>query len=722
MTLTFSSRLYSRAARLCSVLSADSFVSRCTWEPTESFFDPRSLQDWSKKRDAGPGLADELIENINTKINAYLDAKAFRKGRRENKRRRLAAIPLSLSTKTSTTPVPAMTSGQQQSTEGTRTHASTSRRRSPESAKNQKPLITNKKLNPSKLADIRPGPATQTIPTKPPVFHGIGFTTTKKSGHSARRTGNQRASNTTSFRNLRHMNNVRKAARRERSPDATKIKLRSLADWAQSAPEDTNLQLPPLPASSAFLAEGGKQAGVNVGHTSASTVLATQPATRPSNDILPSRKPTHPFDNATSSNSTSKREMTTHNRIDPCEGQVRKLRTLANGRFFYFPGEVLVDIKFGKVRIGDVRIKGLPYWAFGPIIRLKIGNELELEIGSNDIVTPSQWAQMCTGRSNQLQTTGVIIPFQDTANTVTEMERYLHQHTFAALWYHPTEDFMLVFYSPHSSAWMFLERMGGLPFDGSIRVLTRNKMPPTEMLAVEEDASEDFLAPVATEKLSRPRPQGPPSFSTPDTADDGILASDVMTESNNVFSPSRSGRCSLPVAPNIAHPTFDSKDQSQMLVGKSHLHARPPSSSIRTVEDGAHDSALLPSSGLDPKTSESDVVEVGPEAFHVHLEPGQALGEAFQKEFQISYKHLTDVPASKHFDANPAKARFYLFYPSTAQAELECFQKFLRSYTFHTNICTSMEERGWDAFRNIYKGDYIGVVLVCNRLNSKGGS
>jgi hypothetical protein len=567
----------------------------------------------------------------------------------------------------------------------------------------------------SKLTHDHPRPADQALQAKPPVFHGISFTT-KKSGQSARRTGNRRPSTTATgnFRNLRHMNNARKVARRERSPDVTKIQLRSLADWAESAPEDTNLQLPPLSASLTFQGEGGRQTSVSGRHPSTTTASGTQPPTEPSNDVLPSKKSISTFDKTTLSTSTSNRDTRAQNRVDPFEGQERVLRTLSNGRFFYKPGEILVDLKFGKIRIGDVRIGGLPIWAYGPIIRLKSGNRLGLEIGSNDVVTLSQWAQLCTGRSNLLQPTGVIIPFEDTAPTVTEMERYLHQYTLAALWYHPTEDLMLVFYSPHSGAWMFLERMGGLPFDGNIRVLTRNKMPPTEMLAVGNAASADPQVLATAEGLRRSLTHRPQSAPIPDSVDDGILVTDMMTMSSNVLSPAGSGPRSLSAAPGATHLTPASKDQLQNSEHlRNHVHTQPPSGNIRTSRDDPHDHTLLSPLDLDLKTSRPQVSKARPQAFHLHLEPGQVLGDAFQKEFQISYKYLTAIPASKHIDSSPAKARFYLCYPPTAQAELECLQKFLRSYTYHTNISTSLEDRGWDAFKNIYRADYISVILVC---------
>jgi hypothetical protein len=196
-------------------------------------------------------------------------------------------------------------------------------------------------------------------------------------------------------------------------------------------------------------------------------------------------------------------------------------------------------MKFGRIDIRDVRIRGLPSWAIGPITRLRTG-KLRLEIGFNDAVTTAQWAQLCTGRSNMLQKTGVLLPYQDTANSVSEMVGYLHQNRIACLWYHPTADLMLVFYSPHSNAWMFLERMGRLHFDDSIRVLTRNKMPPTAMLAAEKDTFENTDASTAAGELRRPVRKRAQSLSALD------IASDMVTDDSNFLSTSHSTKLLSP--------------------------------------------------------------------------------------------------------------------------------------------------------------------------------
>jgi hypothetical protein len=564
----------------------------------------------------------------------------------------------------------------------------------------------------SKLLNARSGPANGMNAPKSTVFHGIGMDP-KKNRHSARRTGNQRVYTVTKFRNLRHMNNARKVARRERSPDASKLKLRSLADWAASAPEDVNLQLPPLPPPTISSAHSRQQAPVNAtGQSETGTSSSTQPVQSTSIRYRPITNPDSSASRAAASNSAIRKDMTTHNRMDPYDGQERQLRTVANGRFFYFPGEVLVEFNFGKVHVGDVRIRGLPSWTIGHILRLKVGNKRKMEIGSNDVITPAQWAQLCAGRSNALQTTGIMIGFEDTASTLVEVDLYLQQHSLAALWYHPTEDFMLVFYSSQSSPWMFLERMGGLPFDGSIRVLTRNKMPPTDMLAVANEASKNGTASAAEEEIRRPTTQQRRSRSPPEFAhDDGVFLESPIEDNGGILS-SQFNLLTPTAAFENENPILTPRDPLEPAT-RSPAHGRPPLSSKDMVRDVAPEPRQRSSLEEDTKSMTKDVAEGDPNQFHLHLEPGQAISEAFKTTFGISYKHLTAVPASKHTDRNPAKARFYLVFPSTAQAELECFQIFLRSHTFHTNICSSLEDRGWDAFRNIYKGDdYVGVILV----------
>lgn len=139
---------------------------------------------------------------------------------------------------------------------------------------------------------------------------------------------------TTSIRNLRHLNNVRKAARRERSPDRTRVKLRSLAEWAESAPEDTNVQLPPLAAFSTSIREDRTQAGTNANRYAADTPMGIQPAARPLRGSFASKRPNNAFRSAGSSIWKREKDMTTQNRVNIYDGQEKRLRTLANGRFF----------------------------------------------------------------------------------------------------------------------------------------------------------------------------------------------------------------------------------------------------------------------------------------------------------------------------------------------------------------------------------------------------
>jgi hypothetical protein len=392
------------------------------------------------------------------------------------------------------------------------------------------------------------------------------------------------------------------------------------------------------------------------------------------------------------------------------------LRTVASGRSFYHPCEFLAEIKFGKAYIGDIRIRGIPTWAIAQIIKAKGRGNLGLEIGPNDVVTPARWAKLCTGRSNVLQTTGVVIAYQDTADRVTEMENYLNQHTLAALWYHPMEDIMLVFYSPRSNAWMFLERMGGLPFDGSLRVLTLNKMPPTEMLAIEKEGPEHIAALFTDEQPQRPSPQRTQPYSRFHVAEQNPINSDILANDTVAFSASHSIHHSMALPP-LSTGTKPSSNEKPWEPAVSRSHNSPLSSnSVRTGRCDRLGLAVHPLLGNQSKDFQAHTVEQEENCFHLQLLPGCNIRDTFQKTFQISYSYLTTVPRARNVDRDPSKARFFLIFPQTAQAELKCLRKFLRSCTFNTNICTSMEERGWDAFQNIYKGDYVGVILVCHQF------
>ena len=581
---------------------------------------------------------------------------------------------------------------------------SATRRRSLVSNETGRLLAIEKKSNHSMLENSRRAPSAEAISAKNSVFHGISNVTVGRSGHHAHRTGDKRPYTPIKVRSLRHLNNVRKAGRREPAPDVSQIRLRSLTEWAESAPANTNLQLPPVSASRTSWIGGEKQA-----RGEATQIHAEGPVS----DLAPNMTAHNDLGRAQSSVLSGEKAMTIPSRVDLHASPEKRLRTFANGRFVYFPGEFLANLKFGRAEIGDVRVGGLPSWAIGYVIKLKSAGQLRLEIGSNDVITPAQWAQLCTGRSNALQPTGVIIPYADTESAVSEMEQYLHQHNLAALWYHPTEDFMLVLYSPRSTAWLFLERVGGLPIDSNIRVLTRNKMPPTETLAGGRIASANNNHPRTDEQPRNVSPQTPHSLAALTTTSDRNPASAVNKSDKSAMSAAHSRRGSRANGPDAANSTSDTAKGAKLPGFLAEPAAQLSSRSIHTFENGEHDSVLHDPSENDAVNLQIDVPEAEPHPFQLSLQPGQTLGQAFWNAFQISYDHLTAVPPSKNVDRSPAKARFYLVYPAAAQRELACLQNFLRSNTYQTNICTSMEERAWEAFQNIYKGDYIGVILVC---------
>jgi hypothetical protein len=642
---------------------------RCSWEPADSFLDPRSLQDWAKKRDAGLQLADNRVDQIDAKIVAYHDAKAIRKTRREKKRQRIAAEPYrspSLTTKAD------------------------SKRTSVTSSEHDPDTGTL----PKKLEHIPPVSLRPNITAKPQVFYGFGTRKPHNTGLSAHRTGEQRAHKSTKFRNLRHLNNARKAARRELSPGAGNIKLRSLDEWAASATEEANLKLPALPPSTTFSTT-----------TSNHRPVATSPSPKNTEQAA---MLTGEAVSKTTGFGSNEFDTTIKGRADFWSVQ-RTRRTMNNGRFFYFPGEFLTHLAFGKVDIGDVRVRGIPNWAIGPIVNIKIGY-MRLEIGNNDVVTPAQWAELCTGRSNQFQPTGMVVAFPDTDGKVTEMEQYLFNNCLAALWYHPVQDLMLVFYSPRSVEWMFLESQGGLPFNNCIRVLTRNKIPPTANLSSSNNPLRDDRTPQRLQNQERPRGIRSNSVLTPIIAKSSDHNLVLEVDSDATCSPSGRRRHSL--------SAFRTQSSDMPSVETQHTPTGPLAD--RPFLLATDRPAFIDSDDVIPSYSPEDesaihlvdVIENDSAPFQFSLKAGQTVGEAFQEAFRISYDQLTAVPPSKTVDASPAKARFFLYFPENAKSEFDYLQTFLRLYTFQTNIVTNHDERGWEAFRNLFKGDYVGVIIV----------
>jgi hypothetical protein len=217
--------------------------------------------------------------------------------------------------------VPAKAFHKQKSRDQTKTHVSTFGRKSPEPTCHEQTSVTNHNANPLEVVDARSDLLITITKTKQAVFHGIGMATINKRSHYACRTGSQRTVQPTSIRNLRHLNNFRKVARRERSPDRTRIKLRALAEWAESAPEDNNVQLPPLAALSTSINEDRMQASTNASRYAADTPMGTHPAAGPPRDSLPSERPNDAFHGSWSTTWTSEKDMTTRNRVDIYKGQ-----------------------------------------------------------------------------------------------------------------------------------------------------------------------------------------------------------------------------------------------------------------------------------------------------------------------------------------------------------------------------------------------------------------
>ena len=485
-------------------------------------------------------------------------------------------------------------------------------------------------------------------------FHGFSIRHNHKTGHHARRGGFRRGPSSGKFRNLKHMNNVRKILHKEPEPDRKRIRLLSMAEWAEQEPEDINQSLPPQVVSRQFPTreDAPGQRDLEFSSKDIARGSPSQWTSRP-NVTLEARHnlqnlgrqstitagPSH----VVNSQSSIRPDMRNHDRKDFYSNRRPEPRNMY-GRFFNYPGELIVQFRFGKREIGDVRIKGLLPWAFGYVFRTKVAGQRSpvVAIEFKDVVTPVQWTKLNTGQFDNLQQTGAVIPYQDTLGDIQQMEGYLRQHNLAALWYHPSEDMMLVFYSPCSEDWLFLEAKGGLPFDSNIRVLTRNKMPPTEVLDLENQSMIGDLQPMTLNGQYKDL-----SFTEP------------MSELSQA----------------AAHLDFEDNPMSGRME-----QGEPPLPYARLLQ-----------------LSEGELIT------------------AFETEYGISYDHLTAIPTStsREVDHAPAKARFFLSFTHSAQEEMACVRRFLLVRASPTNICTSLADRGWENFRAFHHRDLAAVVLVC---------
>ena len=490
---------------------------------------------------------------------------------------------------------------------------------------------------------------------------------------------------TSTIRSLRHLNSLRKAAYREPTPNIDAVALRPPQDWGTP----TSWKPPARSLQTSTSVESARSTSQLVDGSQNTTDARGS-----------SQKKTVKISTSSTTLNAARRDSTSHHHIpspitplarqaDPdCHDVQRpQPRTLPNGRMYNFPGELVVNLGFRNARIGDVRLKGIPSFTISRIIQTKKrAADIHLDIGKDDFVTPAQWVQLCTDCPNTFHPAGVVVPYADTTANVTEMEQYLFQHELAARWDYPFQDFdfMLCFYSARCTSWHFLEEKGVFTVDAKIRVLTRKKMRPTKSLPVDEAHDQQL-----PEKL---RITG----ASDEALDPGII--------NPVDNPAKH-----------AEDPFNRRASCDEI--RACHDSEGLGNSTATSGQGNGTPEQRPSRRSD--VGQAEVRSQEPISFPPKLASGQTLVDQFWSRFQISYARLTATTPSKKSDSNPAKARFYLAYPESARQELECIKVFLKTFTFRINICTWLERQSWEAFQNIYKGDYIGVVLVCQDSQSE---
>jgi hypothetical protein len=275
---------------------------------------------------------------------------------------------------------------------------------------------------------------------------------------------------------------------------------------------------------------------------------------------------------------------------------------------------------------------------------------------------------------------------------VLEFAEFLSHHGYAALWFHPNNQLVLVVYPPASETWSFLDH-GGQPFhpEARLRIVARSMIP-------------------------RPRPVALPSSPTDLQAASGI-------------------------DPYFSSPT--GANQAQQLLGRPRSPSSSRGSAASPTDWSSTDASVPKTTTPSFSTATTDTIIQTPshdradQKFVIRPEPsaegngGEYLtllesinstdnnaDKVLGKHFGISYERLTqlylDRPMSTSPRLDPSKARFFLAFPSADDPELRAVQSMLSCHTLPRFICTNHDIQGWEAFRTMLgqTNEFIGVVLL----------
>lgn len=418
-------------------------LSRATWEPASQFADEEVLSNWNTEHD---DLDSEerrrRVETIESAVRSRAEDSQRRKERRQQLRKAQSKID---------PPSPRIKSETDASASDPAIFRKLLKRK-----RNDHPSLTEE--NEQHLDQA----GKSSLPTRNVVTSGSDKTSPRQalptSLPTAKRTKSEpripkylSGQQGTLFRNMSTQHRVQKILGAEPAPDKSALKLIS-ADQIDSEMEKAYA----LRASDPL---GLKSAYETVGDR------------RRARDAL---KPQMSFDDSTNSDTTP--AIPTHSLPGLAAPQRRpsesEKRTIGNGRFCY-RDEILVKLSFDRNFIGDVRFQGFDYRTRINLLRMK---DLHIiPMNAREVWEKPTYIDVCKGRSNQVFSTGRIIGFEDNQSQVLEMANYLHHYNCVALFWHPFQSCVFIFYSILSRDWHFFEDSPiEKPTEQELRVVSRN--------------------------------------------------------------------------------------------------------------------------------------------------------------------------------------------------------------------------------------------------------
>lgn len=514
------------------------------------------------------------------------------------------------------------------------------------------------------------------------------------------------------FKTLRTQYRYQKAGRNEPAPDPEKIKLKSATDIVAAAGEDIAHILPSgdwrpqLPHNPELR---GTQAIVDpIDRLGPSAAISPDSPQKPSSGVTLRHDSVSGFVPRVTGTSNGPAPLVTYT-------QRRDVHHLPNGRY-WLPGEVLLHLTVHEQVVGDVRVGGLPNWFKLKLISLKVEHQILVDL---HLVEMSQYDALCRGRSNDLIANAYIAPFEDSQAAVAELSDSLDYNNRAALWYHPDIPYVLVVYAAASIDWRFLDGGYAFPAESKIHVALRNSMPKIETLATMQVPEAQAVPASSGSAMAWPQTQLATSDSPMQSAmlNASIEIASRMAEQDLASNVTRTKAGSTSVSHLQGSPTEPRNSGPLISIGS---RADDERDCEIFVDKDPTDLWLVDGSAEsdDEYSGSSPEIEERPtSSFDFTVLSGENVDAAFQTQFGICYSHLTRpsvMPTTQKDMLDPGRARFYLAFPLSCQAEMEALRIFLLNHTLPNLICTSAEPQGWDGFKTILgdKSDHIGVIIV----------